>query len=1215
MSKAGKSNGSGQAAAAKLPPAFLSLGDDFAALSDEENPAEPSDEQRLNILLLFAGDGESAHAIQHILRGEGCEVLAFDIAQGGAAHDATNPHVREHILTLIAAGTFDAIFAAPPCKSFSVRHPEHLRSRARPWGVDPMPAEWSEYISRHNDMAQFALDAFELAAGLGIPVGLEHPADRGDDDSLAHWPERDDRGSIWRAGEAVFEKAHARHFTFAQCAKRIGGAAQKWTTIAATPRLARELAILETCVCCGKRKHAATLSGYDAWGRSRSAQAAAYPPGLAEIIAHALIAAAICGEHSPSKLETDMVGEEPEGRVADGPALGPRARAACEIARNITIPFASPRLRDEAPAAELRAEAFGGNVHEAHAEPPKARRCKALRRRAYDGMSGEEADRTSAGTPSSLPQWLSDSTRSRMARGPIRIDELFIGDVHANEVQPWFILVDKALADIRAGKRPRRVPTVVIGQDRMQLWARGIVWDTRDPNNCLPVEPSTRDTQYPECGHRPDGLKSRQLDRGAFSRVLEEMQWHDEDIRKQAGEGGVEARVDCELATVLAFHHDSLVNEWARAEETVAAHMQEGWVQPPRRTLPFVPCRLQPRGVVMQSRVRIDKDGKPEEYLKPRITTDSSHGGEHSTNAGVPEGERALRLPSGLTFGRGWAIVRSAFTGASPRDGGATEVGGYAVDAEQAYSFCQVQRRDWWTQCFVWFDEHGNAGTAIDERMQFGGSFGPNRFERISTPVSARADRLQACLDEQQPPPLCAQQWSADRRERQQRGELPDGESQCGARFIQSYIDDITGVGACDRVQIPSYLGHIHIPTDHMEAVGCVVPPRDSRLFVYATMVVFALEEVGLSAPPSKIMIGSPVIALGLRFDGGRNRIDCPDIKRLGVMAACDEAAARARPSEGRPTVERAHARRLVGRLCNLSQVAPDIGAVLHAGYAVADPRSGRAREATVGKASIELKEGGEPQHAWLDMLHKARADIEKNEGVPMAPRLRAMGRSAPGSLTSVTDASGDDGVGGYAFMPEHPRMVYMMSASWPTDIRNALAASADEGEAALRAAGGNGAAPWLPMPAAELFGSIVLPALVARHVAEARSYTRVDGSTLHAAAVSVARSFAIGDCMPAAAVLRAMRGRGPQMRTLLASARKAAWSWLGVHVKREANLDGDRLSHPRLAPEVQADAEAAGLTAVWLTPTEADWQLLRDAITAGVTTNGRRRKRSAVRH
>ena len=48
------------------------------------------------------------------------------------------------------------------------------------------------------------------------------------------------------------------------------------------------------------------------------------------------------------------------------------------------------------------------------------------------------------------------------------------------------------------------------------------------------------------------------MDRAAVREAACELDWHDEDIVSQIGEGGVEARSGCELTTVLAFHHQGL---------------------------------------------------------------------------------------------------------------------------------------------------------------------------------------------------------------------------------------------------------------------------------------------------------------------------------------------------------------------------------------------------------------------------------------------------------------------------------------------------------------------------------------------------------------------------------------------------------------------------------------------------------------------------------
>eukprot|EP00965_Chrysotila_dentata_P046764 1552644-Pleurochrysis_carterae.AAC.1 len=73
------------------------------------------------------------------------------------------------------------------------------------------------------------------------------------------------------------------------------------------------------------------------------------------------------------------------------------------------------------------------------------------------------------------------------------------------------------------------------------------------------------------------------------------MSWPDADIVEQAGEGGVEARADCELITVLAFYHPGLLEQARAAAAAVETDLTEGWAAAPVRHLPYVPCRLQPR--------------------------------------------------------------------------------------------------------------------------------------------------------------------------------------------------------------------------------------------------------------------------------------------------------------------------------------------------------------------------------------------------------------------------------------------------------------------------------------------------------------------------------------------------------------------------------------------------------------------------------------------
>eukprot|EP00965_Chrysotila_dentata_P158826 5246615-Pleurochrysis_carterae.AAC.1 len=126
----------------------------------------------------------------------------------------------------------------------------------------------------------------------------------------------------------------------------------------------------------------------------------------------------------------------------------------------------------------------------------------------------------------------------------------------------------------------------------MAPWARGVVWDCADPARCVPVQRSSRETAF---------AGRRQINRAAFRAAAEQLAWEDDDIVALVGEGGVEVRSECELLTVLTFHHPGLVEQAAAAAKAVEADMQEEWTSAPTRHLPLVPCRLQPRDVIMQA--------------------------------------------------------------------------------------------------------------------------------------------------------------------------------------------------------------------------------------------------------------------------------------------------------------------------------------------------------------------------------------------------------------------------------------------------------------------------------------------------------------------------------------------------------------------------------------------------------------------------------------
>ena len=1183
-----------------------------AAESAPERAPSPS---ALRILLVFAGRATDSHALLWRLREQGHQVTPIDTRLGGASHDVLRGDLGRRLQRGVVAGEYDLVFAAPPCSSFSVRHPARLRSWARPWGVSPLPAGWEAYVQLHNRLADFTAELVRACHIAGVPCAVENPADRSERASPAYWEAEADSGSIWRmpALRAALEQAGAVHYTFAQCSPLIGGRAQKYTTIAAVGTLRPELAVLRACGCThGRQRHDERLEGYDEYGRSRATQAAAYPAGLNRLLAESFERAAPRARAlREAAAEADAWAAAPgagDGRLSDGPALDATVAAACETARHVAISFASPRRREAAPRAELRRTAMPcdpslgmlptarpGGRGRLLARRGLRRRGRAARRRepaeplppeaAGETLCGECEPEGSGAADAPAMRWARSAgagcglggvpaaARAQLARGPVRIEELYLEGVYEREVRSWLRLADAAAAAIRRGETPPHVETRVIEQAQMAPFARGLVWDCSDPSDCRPVRRSTRDTAFPG---------ARQLDRAAVRRVAAELDWVDTDIIDQIGEGGVETRAGCELITVLAFHHQSLLAEVASAEATVAAHAAEDWVSAPTRDLPFVPCRLQPRGVVLQARSRVREDGVLEDYMKPRITTDGSFGGPDSVNAGVTDVERAVGLPSAQTFGVGWAVCQSAFDGEPEAEGGGTGVAGYCVDAESAYSFCPVQQADLWQQCFVWWDAAGSAGFRVDRRMGFGGAFAPNRFERVSTFVAAYAQRLQAEFDAQQPLPRCAARWAADRAALQAGGALPHGPGQLVPRYLQVFIDDFCGCAAVDAVVPPPEVAGIIESTAHMAAAGCQPPPRTSRAFVHAQLTVLALRRLGLAAAPQKVMVGSPLTALGLSFDASRRVIECPEGKRVVVLAACAEALQLA---ESENAVAVRSAERLVGRLCSLSQVCPDLRPLLAGGYAVT-----RAPARHGGR--LRLRSGGAAWRGWVALLTGAARALEGSCGVAMAPRRELPGRDVLGSMTVVADASGDDGVGGYAWAACSGEPAVVVSEEWPDDLRAALAASADVDEAELRRAGSDEAAAFLPTAAAEVFGQLLVARVAARELG------RPD------------LVYGVCDCSSAVAALNELHGRSDHMAALAARAAACGWTWLGVAVPRTLNFDADRLSHPALVETVIEEARLAGVAARHVRADASDWAVLREVVAEVGRGATRRRKR-----
>ena len=268
--------------------------------------------------------------------------------------------------------------------------------------------------------------------------------------------------------------------------------------------------------------------------------------------------------------------------------------------------------------------------------------------------------------------------------------------------------------------------SAVFPQTSLQPLARGFIWDTRNPDDCIPMQPSDENTRFPG---------RRQIDREAFCRMAAEVGSLDADILGQVGRGGVESRSRCELTSELHSHAPGLCARPEAAAAAVDNELEEEWALGPFVLPPTIPIRALPRDVIQQQRSRVLKGGDVEDYLKDRITLNPSRG-DDSVNAGIPKGEREVKLTTARDLGYALALID-----VPARDAGCG-VAGYGIDMTSAYSFLPVQRLDWWQFAYIWFDEDGAAHFRLLIRVGFGGAMSGTGLTRIGVSVCSGNRRI-----------------------------------------------------------------------------------------------------------------------------------------------------------------------------------------------------------------------------------------------------------------------------------------------------------------------------------------------------------------------------------------------------------------------------------------------------------------------------------------
>lgn len=492
----------------------------------------------------------------------------------------------------------------------------------------------------------------------------------------------------------------------------------------------------------------------------------------------------------------------------------------------------------------------------------------------------------------------------------------------------------------------------------------------------------------------------------------------------------------------------------------------------------------------------------------------------------------------------------------------------YGIDMESAYCFLAVQKADHYANCYLWPDEEGVVRVHVSMRVTFGGSPWPQRFERVALLNCAWIQHVQAEFDATHPPPAASLDWVRTRRQLQREGRLPAGTEQLLPSGLEPFIDDANGRALSDLVSLPRHLAGISIGAAQTAAIGATPAHPLSRVSVHCRIAIHESRRLGWAVADQKTMCGDGTILLGAQLDTVVDRVRCPLVKRRWIIHAAD--VIRAELSAAPLRVDTALMARFTGRLTNLSQFFPELRLPLAVGYAISRVTwmsgDGRRRRAL---RQVHLRSGGRREEELLTLLDVATEVAQDDWGVPLAPARCFPSRLHPATLTLFSDASradSDDGVGGFAFLPAAPGVVFVMSAAWPPDVKAALDRGGER--RCVRSAYPHGT-PMLSLPVAEVFGAI---AVVAAIQALPHNYM-------------ITSIIAIGDCAPAASALSRLYSTSAQIRHLLAESRAISRSWLGVWVPREWNSDADRLSHPSQCAAVARDATAADLHVIMVEP------------------------------
>ncbi|KAL3915057.1 MAG: hypothetical protein SGPRY_007392, partial [Prymnesium sp.] len=314
---------------------------------------------------------------------------------------------------------------------------------------------------------------------------------------------------------------------------------------------------------------------------------------------------------------------------------------------------------------------------------------------------------------------------------PVRIHQLFHDGVYAEVQQKIREVAASVHAAIVGGEGTlaAKVESAVYrAVDSQPEWARACVWGTSDPEDCVPLQPFSKE--------EPPVQQARAE---FFQEWAVRLGWKDDDMIQQVSLTGIDSGSACSRDTVIFGHHQDLRECIGPAKALVEADTKEGWVSEGRMQQWTVPVRAVPRDVVRHRKWKLVKE-ELVRVTKWRVTTDDSMAfdeGDISRNAGIADEDlRNVDLPVLRDLGRAVAIVKaaSARLGMAFSAEAVGRVALWALDLSSVYRVLAVGCTKWWLQQFIWSD-----GVRREDRCVFGTKSLFDFFERVSTFVLAVA--------------------------------------------------------------------------------------------------------------------------------------------------------------------------------------------------------------------------------------------------------------------------------------------------------------------------------------------------------------------------------------------------------------------------------------------------------------------------------------------